>query len=175
VDGKAAEDAAVRAFNLTEEQRKAAPGPGAHLKRAAMRVFISWSGDLSKKLAEAFRKWLPSTLQYVKPYFTPADIEKGARWATDISKELKGSTVCIIVLTRENFNSNWIMFEAGAISTTIDDRARICPIVFGIEPTDVQGPLAQFQGTRFTKSDIRQLFQYDQCSCRGKQASRSRH
>jgi hypothetical protein len=49
-----------------------------------MRVFISWSGNLSRQLGEALRKWLPSALQYVKPYFTPADIDKGARWASEI-------------------------------------------------------------------------------------------
>jgi hypothetical protein len=60
-----------------------------------MRVFISWSGDLSKELAETFRNWIPSALQYVKPYFTPADIEKGTKWATEIFKELSASSICI--------------------------------------------------------------------------------
>ena len=41
------------------------------------KVFISWSGDLSKKIAEELRFWLPAVLQFVKPYFTPNDIEKG--------------------------------------------------------------------------------------------------
>ena len=109
-----------------------------------MRVFISWSGDLSKALAEAIRNWLPSALQYVKPYFSPSDIEKGSKWATEIFKELSASTTCIIVLTRENLASNWVMFEAGAISCTID-RARVCPLIFDLEETDLQGPLAQFQ------------------------------
>jgi hypothetical protein len=53
-----------------------------------MRVFISWSGDLSRRLAEAIRNWLPNTLQYVKPYFTPDDIEKGKKWDNEISKAL---------------------------------------------------------------------------------------
>ncbi len=44
----------------------------------ATKVFISWSGELSNKLAEAVRQWLPGVLQFVKPYFTPSDIEKGA-------------------------------------------------------------------------------------------------
>jgi len=122
-----------------------------------MRVFISWSGGLSKELAEVFRKWLPSALQYVKPYFTPADIEKGSKWATEIFKELSASSICIIVLTRDNLNSSWIMFEAGAISCTIE-RARVCPIIFDLEETDIQGPLAQFQATKFLKNDIRKLF-----------------
>jgi hypothetical protein len=41
-------------------------------------VFISWSGDQSKAIAEEFRNWIPSVLQFARPYFTPDDIEKGA-------------------------------------------------------------------------------------------------
>jgi hypothetical protein len=122
-----------------------------------MRVFISWSGDLSRQLAEAIRSWLPSALQQVKPYFTPDDIDKGAKWASEIFKELSASSVCIIVLTRENLKSSWIMFEAGAISSTLE-KARVCPMIFDMEPTDVQGPLSQFQATRFGKVDMRKLF-----------------
>jgi hypothetical protein len=119
-------------------------------------VFISWSGDLSKTLADAIQRWLPSALQFVKPYFTP-DVDKGARWANEISKELADSAFGIIVLTPENFRSPWINFEAGAISRMLD-QAKVCPIVFGMEPTDVEWPLAQFQATRFVKEDIHRLF-----------------
>ena len=124
---------------------------------SALRVFISWSGELSRELGEAIRDWLPSALQFVKPYFTPKDIEKGAKWASEISEALSASSVCIIVLTRDNLTSSWIMFEAGAISSTID-KSRVCPIVFDLEPTDLQGPLSQFQVTRFVEADIRKLF-----------------
>jgi hypothetical protein len=34
----------------------------------------------------------------------------------------------------------------------------VCPIVFDLEPTDLQGPLAQFQVTRFLEDDFRKLF-----------------
>jgi TIR domain len=121
-----------------------------------MKVFISWSGDLSKRLAAAIHKWLPDTLQYVKPYFTPDDIEKGAKWDQEISKELEASNFCIIVLTRESLDSKWIMFEAGAISKSIE-RARLCTVLFGIGPTDVQGPLERFQATEFSKEEIHKL------------------
>ena len=122
-----------------------------------MRVFISWSGELSRELGEAIRDWLPSALQFVKPYFTPKDIEKGAKWASEISEALSASSVCIIVLTRDNLTSSWIMFEAGAISSTLD-KSRVCPIVFDLDPTDLEGPLSQFQVTRFVEADIRRLF-----------------
>jgi hypothetical protein len=123
-----------------------------------MRVFISWSGELSRQLGEAIRKWLPSALQHVRPYFSLEDIEKGANWASKIFEQLSGSAVCVIVLTRENLTSSWIMFEAGAISSRIDDKARVCPIIFDLEPTDLQGPLSHFQATHFAKVDIRKLF-----------------
>ncbi len=118
--------------------------------------FISWSGEPSKQLAQALRDWLPSTLQYVKPYFTPADIEKGTKWDNEISKELEASNVCIIALTRESLNSKWIMFEAGAISRS-SDKARVCGILFDLEPTDIEGPLEKFQKTKFSKEDMFKL------------------
>jgi TIR domain len=121
-----------------------------------MRVFISWSGDRSRKLAQAIRNWLPSTLQYVKPYFTPADIEKGSKWDNEISKELEKSNICIIALTRESLASQWIMFEAGAISRSVE-KSRVYAILFDLEITDVQGPLERFQATKFSKDEIRQL------------------
>jgi TIR domain len=121
-----------------------------------MRVFISWSGDRSHKLAQAIRNWLPSTLQYVKPYFTPADIEKGAKWDHEISKALEESNVCIIALTRESLSSQWIMFEAGAISRSVES-SRVCAILFDLEITDVQGPLERFQATKFSKDEINRL------------------
>ena len=34
------------------------------------------------------------------------------------------------------------------------DRAKVCPLLFGIEPGNVTGPLSQFQATRFEKSEV---------------------
>jgi hypothetical protein len=121
-----------------------------------MKVFISWSGELSGRLARTIHKWLPNTLPYVRPYFSQEDIQKGAKWDLEISKELEASSVCIIVLTRQNLNSEWIMFEAGAISKSVEE-ARLCTVLFGIEPADVQGPLERFQMTRFSKDDMHRL------------------
>jgi TIR domain len=122
----------------------------------ATKVFLSWSGDLSRKLADALRSWLPSTLQSVKPYFTPEDIEKGAKWGSEISKELETSNIGIVCLTRDNTEKPWILFEAGALSKSIQ-KSHVCTLLFDLEPTDVKGPLTSFQATKFIKDDFKKL------------------
>ena len=121
-----------------------------------MKVFISWSGQHSKKLGEALRDWLPGVLQVVKPYFTPSDTEKGARWSTDIAKELSESQIGILCVTRDNIQSDWLLFEAGALSKSLE-KSHVCPVLFGITNTDLAGPLKQFQTTVFEKDDIHRL------------------
>ncbi|HEV2627414.1 MAG TPA: TIR domain-containing protein [Pseudolabrys sp.] len=120
-------------------------------------VFISWSGQLSREVAAALRDWLPDALQFVKPYFSPNDIEKGVRWETMLTEELSKSSVGLFVMTKENLGSKWLHFEAGAISKSID-RAHVCTLLFGIEPTDIEGPLSGFQATKFEKDEFRRLF-----------------
>lgn len=122
----------------------------------ASKVFISWGGELSKKLAEEIKNWLPSVLQFVKPYFTPDDIEKGARWESNIANELATSNVGIICLTKDNINRPWILFEAGALSKNFG-KSNVCTILFNIESSQITGPLTSFQATKFDKADFKKL------------------
>lgn len=121
-----------------------------------MRVFINWSGKRSRILAEILRNWIPAVIQAAKPYFTPDDIAKGARWHTEVSKELMDSSIGLLCLTAENLEAPWLMFEAGALSRNLE-RGKVCPILFGVEPTDVKEPLAQFQFARFQREDIKRV------------------
>lgn len=121
-----------------------------------MKVFISWSGNLSKEIGESIKDWLPGVLQNIKPYFTPNDIEKGSRWSADISKELEQSKMGIFIYTKENLDSQWMLFEAGAISKTLDNT-KVCPILFGLDNSDFKGPLTQFQTSQFNKTDFKKL------------------
>ncbi len=121
-----------------------------------MRVFISWSGELSHMVALAFHEWLPLVLQFVKPYVSSEDIEKGERWSTDIAHELEQSSYGIIIITPDNIDAPWVAFEAGALSKTLD-KSRVSPFLFKLKRSELKGPLLQFQTTIFTKEDVRKL------------------
>lgn len=121
-----------------------------------MKVFISWSGERSRKIGEQLRDWLPTVLQSVDPYFTPEDTEKGTRWLSEISQELSASKIGIFCVTRDNINSNWLLFEAGVLSKELE-KTYVCPILFGVKPVDLAPPMRQFQATEFTKDDFKRL------------------
>lgn len=124
-------------------------------KSYAMKVFLSWSGEMSKQIAQCLNDWLPKVLQYVKPYFSP-DIEKGVRWSNDIATELSETSFGILCVTKENVEAPWLMFEAGALSKSIDS-ARVAPLLFGLKPSDLKGPILHFQATAIDRSDIQKL------------------
>lgn len=123
-----------------------------------MKVFISWSGNISWKVAVIFRDWLPSVIQSLEPYVSSEDIDKGARWSTDIAKELEDSTFGILCVTKENLEAPWLSFEAGALSKTME-KAFVTPFLFDIKRSEVQGPILQFQSTIFHKDDIKKMVQ----------------
>jgi len=118
-----------------------------------MKVFISWSGALSKEIAETIRKWLPSVLQAVKPYFSPDDIAKGSRWSGEIAKNLEESKLGIFCVTPDNAGADWMLFEAGAISRSVE-KSKVIPLLFGLEPSDLTGPYTQFQAAPFNKEEV---------------------
>jgi TIR domain len=121
-----------------------------------MKVFISWSGERSRQLAETLRSWLPTVIQAVEPWMSKSDLNKGGRWGIELASELEHTKVGIICLTPENTNNPWLVFEAGALSKTLPDTY-VCPLLFHLQPTDIDGPLSQFQATIADKNDLRSL------------------
>ena len=77
-------------------------------KAGHLKVFLSWSGELSQRSAQILREWIPSVIQAVDPYLSSEDIDKGARWSTDIAKELEASGFGILCITEDNLAAPWI-------------------------------------------------------------------
>lgn len=122
-----------------------------------MKIFISWSGELSRKVAVDLKDWLKCVLQGVDPFVSSEDIRKGQRWAFEVAKELEESNFGILCLTKDNLNAPWILFEAGALSKFMKETNVSALLINGIKMSDVTGPLSQFQHTNTTKQDFQKL------------------
>lgn len=120
------------------------------------KIFLSWSGEKSQRIADFLYSWLPSVLQFAEPYFSPEDIEKGKKWSSDVSSALSDTDFGIICLTKDNIDKPWILFEAGALSKNIS-KANVCTLLVDLQPADVSGPLAQFQHTTVSETDIKKM------------------
>lgn len=67
-----------------------------------MKVFISWSGERSRKVAELLDDWLQCVIQAPEPWMSSKDIDRGALWFTEISDQLAGTGIGIVCLIKEN-------------------------------------------------------------------------
>ena len=121
-----------------------------------MQVFISWSGARSKKTALILRRFLKLFLHELEPWMSSLDIDMGDRWAHEIGGKLQESHVGIVCLTPENLKAPWINFEAGALSKQLG-QSKVIVLLMGMHPSDVSGPLGQFQATVIEKSDFSRL------------------
>lgn len=121
-----------------------------------MKVFLSWSGSVSRRVALALRDWLPNVIQAIDPWMSSEDIEKGARWSADVASELVATKAGIVCVTPDNRDAPWLNFEAGALSKTVD-KEMVCPYLFRLKPSDLTGPLVQFQAAEANKADTQRL------------------
>jgi hypothetical protein len=122
----------------------------------AMKVFISWSGDLSRQVAHLLREWISDVLQGVDVWCSTEDIERGSQWFGDIGKTLEETNVGIVCITRENKDAPWILFESGALSKGLS-TSRVTPLLIDIAPTDLTPPLSMFNATAPTKNSMMDL------------------
>lgn len=120
-----------------------------------MKLFISWSGPTSQSIANELRTWFPLILPSVRPFITTTDVQKGAEWQGVIRGELEQSNYGIVILTNANLQSQWLAFEAGALSKHL--AGRVATVLFDVKHNDVKPPLSMFQGTIFEKDDFYKL------------------
>ena len=109
-----------------------------------MRVASVWH-DLVKELFDG-----------VEPFMSEQNIGAGERGLPKIASELSGSSFGIIVVTQENQKSQWLNYEAGALSKDLEDQTvRVAPSLVDFErKNDVTGPPGQFQAGLLDKSGV---------------------
>jgi hypothetical protein len=121
-----------------------------------MRVFLSWSGPRSKRLAFYLHEWIRAVVQRAEPWMSDRDIQPGQRWSDEISSQLRDTHFGVICLTPENMNASWLLFEAGALAKAVES-ARVVPVLLGVAMSDLTYPLAQFHALSCDESGLRSL------------------
>lgn len=118
-----------------------------------MKIFISWSGNRSKAVAEVLSDWIKCVLQASEPWISTQHIDRGSLWFTEINEKLRDISVGIVCLTQENKDKPWILFESGALAKGLSSN-RVCTFLVDLYPHDLTDPLAQFNHTVPGKSGV---------------------
>jgi hypothetical protein len=121
-----------------------------------MKIFISWSGQRSKAVAELISDWFKCVIQASQPWISTRDIDRGAIWFSEISDQLKNTSAGIICLTQENKDKPWILFETGALAKGLTTN-RVCTFLVDLQPSELEDPLAQFNHTTPEKNSMWEL------------------
>jgi len=129
---------------------------GAESRTNKLLVFLAWSGPASQKVASVLYDHLPLIINAVEPYMSDEDVEKGTRWVSEISRHLEACGCGVLCITPENLKSQWMHFEAGALSKVID-KSLVCPFLVGVKQSSLKGPLTMFQATASAKNDFYRL------------------
>ena len=125
---------------------------------AAVRVFISWSKEPSRSIAHLLAAWLPAVVQHVDAWMSDEEIKSGDRWSDAVARSLDGTNFGIICVTRANQAEPWLVFEAGALAKHLE-MARVVPLCIDLDPSEVTGPLAAFQGRVLDEAGMRRIVQ----------------
>jgi uncharacterized protein YcfL len=118
-----------------------------------MKVFISWSGETSKKIGAFVNEWLPLVIQSSIPWFSPERIEDGEAWFSAIEEQLNETNFGVVCLTPDNFNSPWLNYEAGSLRKGLS-KARVTILLFSLGTNDFKSPLGSLNMTKLDKEGI---------------------
>src|ERR1035441_7313025 len=106
-----------------------------------MKIFASWSGDLSHGVAALLKTWLEDVLQGCSVWLSSENIEKGSVWFSDVSDTLKDTTFGILCVSRQCATAPWLLFEAGALSKGLTS-SRVSPLLIDITAAELKPPLS---------------------------------
>jgi hypothetical protein len=115
-------------------------------------VFISWSGERSLAVAKHIKTWLPDVVRNAEPWLSKEDLRKGLQWLPELNKNLGAAGFGLSVITADNKDAPWLLFEAGAITKALPDKY-CCPLLCDLKQADISGPFANFQSTVITKKE----------------------
>lgn len=129
-----------------------------------MKIFMGWSGDISKHLAETLRDWLNEVMTpHAKVFVSSKDIGLGVHWDAALSDAIASANYGVLCVTPDNMNAQWMYYEIGQMEVAMrqnnpDGKAYIAPLLFGMTHSgDLPSPLSHYQSAKFSRETMWRL------------------
>ena len=110
------------------------------------KIFISWSGENSKRIALELKDTLEKiifTNGKIDCFVSARDIESGEEWYQRVKNELASCSLGIACVTKDNLRAPWIYFETGAITAR---EIKVIPLLINCHINELmETPLKQKQ------------------------------
>ena len=119
-----------------------------------MTVFIGWAGETSKEIASILKNWLNGMFDGFVSAVTPDDLPMGSRWFDTLDSAMYAAECGLLCVTADNVNSQWLSYEAGALSRNVN---LLAPVLFGVSSLQLGAPLRMFQPISFGADGMREL------------------
>jgi hypothetical protein len=124
---------------------------------AALDLFLSWSGEPSRKAAEAFDVWIKVMVPGTATWVSSLNIDSGAQSREEVNRALRSCKYGVAFVTEETHESAWINFEAGALWNSLADQNLIHVVLLDNKRVDLKKPLGSFQSTLVEAEDMFKL------------------
>ncbi|EPC88279.1 hypothetical protein Lpp124_10648, partial [Lacticaseibacillus paracasei subsp. paracasei CNCM I-4649] len=112
-------------------------------------VFLSWSGEKSKRLANSFKVLLINSLGLAteQVFISDTSIGHGDDWWMKIKTALSSAKVGIVFVTADNSEKPWLNYEAGILQAKFGENNKLIPVSTSTEFPKIDGktPLRRFQ------------------------------
>ena len=148
-----------------------------------MKVFLGWSGDASRRIAEALDDWIPKVIPHAEVFVSSRAITLGSHWEDELSEALKSANYGVLCVTPDNMRAQWIHYETGQMEASMPHNnpgknVYVVPLLFGVEHSgDLPSPLSHYQSKPFGREVMRRLVAEMNGVCRnlyGAELSRAR-
>lgn len=87
-------------------------------------------------------------------FVNSGDIALGNNWTKVLEEAVKTDDCGLLCVTPDNVNSEWLVFEAGILSSNVK---LLIPLLFGVSALQLGTPLHMFQSVPFGVDGMREL------------------
>jgi hypothetical protein len=134
-------------------------------KKQAVQLFISYS-VLEEALAKYLKQWIEHNVSGCRAFCAgvPDDLPPARDWLKEIVTQARSSDLCLVLLSPDSLDKQWLYFEAG-LTLGAKDINMVGPVLYGgLTTNEIPGPLRhrqaliiQDQGSfeAFVKSTLR--------------------